>query len=195
MRPGLLAASAVLTLAQGSAFAQGAWGTVKSWTGTMTIEATDTRKQGSFSSKMNYKATGAFTISDDALPNGSHVMWPMPSASDRWQAQVVATYEANGVGELGDPYSVKCAADNRKASSVGVMIDPGAPKYVLSVTAPEAKFKCSGYQEGWQPNAPIPRTAFQLTGPRGAPGPVSGTKVFTVLTTTIKVSFTMAPGR
>lgn len=194
MRRCLLAASAALTVAQGSAFAQGAWGTVKSWTGTMTIEATDTRKQGSFSSKMTYKATGPFTISDDALPDGSHVMWPMPNA-ERWQARVVASYAAKGVGELGDPYSVTCAADNQKAAMVGVMIDPRAPKYVLSVTAPAAKFKCSGYQEGWQPNAPIPQTAFQLTGPRGAPGPVSGTKVFTVLTTTIQVSFTMAPRR
>jgi hypothetical protein len=190
--------AAVLMLGQGVASAQGAWGSVKSWTGTMTIEATDTRKQGAFSSKMIYKATGDFTISDDALPDGSHVMWPMPSTqanSERWQARVVATYEAKGVGEMGDPFSVACAADNRKASQVGVMVDPTAPKYVLSVTAPEAIYKCSGYKEGWTPNVHLPKTAFQITGPRGAPGPVSGSKVFTELTMTINVSFTMAPSR
>ena len=184
--PGLMVAAA-LTLGQGMAAAQGAWGSVKSWSGTVTIEATDKR--------LNYKATGDFTISDDVLPDGSHVMWPMPAsaASEHWRARVVASYEAKTVSESGDPIVVSCKADNQKASRVGVTIDPRAPKYVFSVSAPEAIYKCSG--NGPKPNSRLPQTDFQVTGPRGAPGQVSGTEVFTVGMTTIKVSFTMAPSR
>jgi hypothetical protein len=201
-----LTLAAALTLAQGIAVAQGSWGKVKSWTGTVTIEATDSQKGENSSSTMTYKATGGFTITDDMLPDGSHMQWPMPgvetlsdpkraeTAYDRWQSQVVASYEANGIGETGKPFTVKCSADNRQAARVGVTINPSEPTYVFEVSPPEAKFKCST-PDGSPPNGRLRQSNFRLTGPRNAPGPVSGTKSFTVGTTTIKVTFNMSPSR
>jgi hypothetical protein len=195
-----------LTLAQGIAVAQGSWGNVKSWTGSVTIEATDSRKGEGVTSRMTYKATGDFKISDDMLPDGSHMQWPMPgvealsdpkqaeTAYDRWQAHVVASYEANGLNESGKPFTVTCAADNRQASRVGLTIHPTEPTYVFEVSPPEAKFKCSG-PNGPTPNGRLQQANFKLTGPRKAPGPISDTKTFTAGTSTIKVTYNMAPSR
>jgi hypothetical protein len=206
MRSTGLALAGALTLSQGIALAQGSWGAVKSWTGTVTIEATDNRKGEGGSSTMTYKATGDFTISDDMMPDGSHMQWPMPSVEamsdpkqretvyDRWQAHVVASYESNGKNEAGQSVSVKCAADNRKASRLGLTINPTEPTYVLQVSAPEALFKCTDPSFG-APNGGLQQESFSLTGPRKAPGPVSGSQTFTVGTSTIKISFTMAPTR
>jgi hypothetical protein len=185
--------------------AQGPWGNVKSWTGTVTIEAIDTRKGEIISSTMNYKASGKFTISDDMMPDGSHVMWPMPSAeamsdpkkmaaaNEAWQTRVIATYDAKLANESGgQPASVKCAADNQQSMQIGVGISPTEPTYFLSVTAPEALFKCTGGTHGLNPPR-LQQSSFRLTGPRGAPGKVSGTKTFTAGTSTIKVTYDMAP--
>lgn len=205
MRASILTVAVAVTLAQ-SAAAQGPWGNVKSWTGTATIEATDTRKGEGVSSTMTYKATGGFTISDDMLPDGSHMQWPMPGAEamsdpkqaatlyDRWKAHVVAKYEANGIGESGNSFSVTCAADNEQASMFGVTINPTAPTYLVQVAAPRALFRCTG-ESNLTPNGLLQQASFTLTGERGAPGSVSGTKTFTVGTSTIKVSYTMAPSK
>ena len=206
MRTSLLTLTAALTLAQGIAVAQGLWGNVKSWTGTVTIEANDAEKVEGSSSTMTYKATGDFKITDDMMPEGSHMQWPMPSvqtltdpkkaetAYDRWQAHVVASYERNAVDEQGKPFTVKCTADNQKASRVGVTINPTGPTYVFEVDAPDAQFKCTG-PPGSTPNGKLRQTHFRLTGPRKAPGPHGDTKTFTVGTTNIKVTYKMAPSR
>src|SRR5688500_16985649 len=146
MRTSVLMVAAVAFIAS-RADAQGPWGNVKTWTGTVTIEAVDSRKGQGSSSLMSYKATGNFTISDDMLPDGSHMQWPMPSveamsdpkqatsAYERWQARVVATYEDKGVGESGQPFTVTCAADNRTAPAFGVTINTTAPSYVVNVSS------------------------------------------------------------
>jgi hypothetical protein len=205
MRTSGLTLAAVLALAPGIAVAQGSWGKVKSWTGNVTIEATDVDKGEMGSSTMTYKATGDFTISDDMLPDGSHMQWPMPgvetlsdpkraeTAYDRWQTHVVASYERSGVNEIGKPFSVKCTADNRQASKVGVTINPTEPTYVFEVSPPEAKFKCSGPEA--PPNGRLRQANFRLTAPRKAPGPHSGTKTFTAGTSTITVTYNMGPSR
>ena len=207
MRTSGLTLAAALTLAQGIAVAQGSWGKVKSWTGSVTIEATDIRKGEGVSSTMTYKATGDFKISDDMLPDGSHMQWPMPSVEamsdpkqaetvyDRWLAHVVASYEAKGVGESGQPFTVKCTADNRQPSKVGVTIHPTEPTYVFEVSPPEAKFKCSGPSGGPTPNGRLQQANFRMTGARKEPGPIGDTKTFTVGTTTVKVTYNMAPSR
>jgi hypothetical protein len=74
----------------------------------------------------------------------------------------------------------------------GVTINPVAPTYVVQVVAPDPLFKCTGQVP--TTNA-LQQMNFQLTGARGAPGPVSGTETFTVGTSTIKVSYNMAPSR
>jgi hypothetical protein len=179
---------------------------VKSWTGTVTIEATDSRKGEGGSSTMTYTATGDFKISDDMMPDGSHMQWPMPSVEamsdpkqretvyDRWQAHVVASYESSGKNEAGQIVTVRCAADNRKASKVGLTSNPTQPTYLLQVSAPEALFKCTDPSFS-TPNGGLQQESFSLTGPRKAPGPVNGTQTFTVGTSTIKISFSMAPTR
>lgn len=206
MRTSGLTLAAALTLAPGIAVAQGSWGNVRAWTGSVTIEATDTRKGEGVTSKMTYKATGDFKITDDMMPAGSHMQWPMPSVEamsdpkqaetvyDRWQAHVVASYEANGINESGSPFTVKCTADNRKASRLGLTIHPTEPTYVFEVTPPEAKFQCSG-PSGPTPNGRLQQANFRLTGPRKAPGPISDTKTFTVGTSTIKVTYNVAPSK
>jgi hypothetical protein len=208
MRASLLLFAAPFLLAQDMAGAQDPWGTVKTWAGTATIEATETQKTDTSSLTLTYKATGDFTISDDALPDGDHVQWPMPNpeamtdpaqfaaAYEAWQAHVKATYIAKGLDEMGSPFTVTCTADEKKAANVGVAIQPGTPDYLFSISAPAATFKCADPARG--PGAGTRRwqqAPFQLTGQRGAPGPVSGTKTFTIDTTTIKVSYQMAPGR
>jgi len=205
MRASALVLSAALALPGGVSFAQD-WLNVKSWSGTVTIEATTTKApQDWYSSKTTYKASGNFTISDDMLPAGSHVRWPFPgqdklsdpkmlqAAYEPWQARVVASYEAKGVDEAGRPFAVTCAADNRQAAKVGLTASPRSPTFVVSVSAPEAVFKCAG--AGPNPNSRLPQETFDLTGPRGEPGPVTATKTFTVGTTTIKVSYNMAPSQ
>ena len=208
MRTSLLLFAAALLLAQDMAGAQDPWGTVRTWTGTATVEAIESQRADTSSLTLTYKATGDFTISDDALPDGDHMQWPMPNpeamtdpakfaaAYEAWQAHVTASYEAKGVDEMGNPFTVKCAADETKAASVGVAVQPGSPDYLFSVSAPAATFKCDDTSRGpgaaqrrWQ------QAPFRLTGSRGAPGPVSGTKTFTIDTTTIKVSYKMAPKR
>lgn len=203
MRTCLMTVVATLTLAGGPAVAQD-WSNVKSWTGTVKIEASETKKQANFSSTMTYRATGDFTISDDALPAGSHVQWPFPNpekltdpnalqaAYERWQSHVVASYEAKGVDENGEAFAVTCAADNRQTSRIGVASGPMAPNYVVNVSAPDASFKCSG--RGPTPDKHLPQRDFELNGPK-APGPVTVTKVFNVLTTNIKIAVAMAPSR
>jgi hypothetical protein len=210
MRTSGLALAAVLTLAPGIAVAQGSWGNVKSWKGTVTVEATDVQKREgaalTLSATMTYKATGEFTISDDMLPDGSHMQWPMPSVEamsdpkraetvyDRWQSQVVASYEANGLDESRNPFTVRCTADNQQPAKVGVTVQPTEPKYFFEVSPPKAQFKCSG-ESGRFPNGRLPQASFRLTGTRKEPGPVSGTQTFTVGTATIKVTYNMSPSK
>lgn len=205
MRTSGLSLAAVLTLATGIAVAQGAWGNVKSWTGTVTIEATDAGKGPWGTSTMTYRATGDFKISDDMMPDGAHMQWPMPGVEamsdpkqaetvyDRWNARVVASYEARGVDESGNPFTVKCTADNAELSRVGVTIHPTEPTYVFEVTAPPAQFKCNTTNRN--PNANLRQVSYRLTAPRKAPGPVTNTKTFTVGTGTVKVTYNMAPSR
>lgn len=208
MRTLALAFIGGLTLAGDVAIAQFEWANVKSWTGSVTIEATDVRKgEGVLanSSKMTYKATGDFTISDDQLPDGAHMQWPMPSieamtdpkraetAFARWESRVVASYESKGVNENGQPFTVTCTADNRQPAGVGLAVDPGKPEYVVSVSSPPAQFKCSG--PFGAPSGNLQQVAFELRGPRGAPGRINGTKTFSAGTSTIKVTYTMTPAK
>ncbi len=205
MRAFLLAAAA-LTVGAATALAQDPWMNVRSWSGTITIEATDVRKNDWYTAKMTYRATGGFTIPDEMLPAGSHVRWPMPGADalsdpnkaatafDRWQAHVVATCDVKGVDEQGKPFAVTCKADHEKRMKVGVEIDPVAPNYKVMVSAPEAIFQCSN--PTFAPaNGHLQQVEFELTGPRGAPGRVFGSKAFPVPAGTIKVRYDMAPSR
>jgi hypothetical protein len=202
--PGLTLAAA-LTLAQGIAVAQNSWDKVRSWTGSVTIEASDSQKGEWGNSTMTYKATGDFTVSDDMLPGGPYMQWPRPSveamtdpkqaatAYDRWQSRVVASYDANRFDEAGKPFTVKCTADNQQAGMVGV-IASGGPSYQFQVTPPPAKFKCSG-PNGFTPDGNLQQAPLTLTAPRKAPGAITGTQTFTVGTKTMKVTYNMAPTR
>lgn len=196
-----------LVLVQDIAAAQGSWGRVKAWTGTATVEATETRKFATYGATLTYKATGDFTISDDALGDGDHIMWPMPNpesagdpvkyaaAYEPWQARVTASYDASGKDMEGNSFNTKCLADGQKAARLGVSANPGTSDYVLSVSLPDAVFKCSttGTGSGPSPNGRVHQPALQVTGPMGEPGPVTGTKTFTVGDKVIKVTFTMKP--
>jgi hypothetical protein len=205
MRALILAVGAAVTLSPNITVAQGEWGNVKSWTGTVTIVATDNQAVGNMTSKMTWKASGPFTITDGMMPAGAHMQWPMPgveemsdpkkaeTAYDRWQARVVASYEQEGLDEQGKPYAYKCTADNQQAARFGVTINPMAPTYVVNVSPPVAIFKCSGAGAHAPPNGHLQMVGFELTGPRGVPGPKSGTKTFNASTQTITVSYSMGP--
>ncbi|HKS06515.1 MAG TPA: hypothetical protein VJR92_09410 [Gemmatimonadaceae bacterium] len=196
---------AAMSLISSNAFAQGGWGKVKSWTGTLTIEATDSSRTANSSVFMTYKATGPFTIADDMMGDGDHVMWPQPSielmsdptklaaAYDTWQARVVATYAFKGVDETGAPVSQTCTADGPARGRVGVALS-GASDYMLQVTAPDAAFKCSSPTTMYKPNVGAVRpSALSVTGAQGDPGKVTNTKTFKVRNTNIVVTFSMAP--
>src|SRR5690606_22216665 len=203
MRAPVLTIAVLLTLAPGPAAAQGPWGRVKAWTGSVTVEATENHKFPTYTSTTTYQATGEFTASDDALGDGDHVMWPMVNpelASDPakyaasqtpWQARVAASYEAAGKDLEGNAFSTKCTADNQKAASVGIIAT--GEDYVFSVTLPEAVFKCTTTGSGPTPNGRFHQATLQFGGPQGQPGPVTGTKTFTIGAKVIKVSFTMKP--
>lgn len=207
MRTPTLTVAALLTLVPATATAQGPWGRVKAWTGSVTVEATENHKFPNHTSTTTYQATGEFTASDDALGDGDHVMWPMANpelAADPakyaasqtpWQARVVASFEAAGKDLEGNPFNTKCTADNQKAASVGIMAT--GEDYVFSVTLPEAVFKCTTTGSGSGPtaNGRFHQATLQLGGPQGQPGPVTGTKTFTIGDKVIKVSFTMKPVR
>ena len=199
---------AALTLHSVGMLAQGPWGNVKSWTGTITIEATDTVKNQFGVATLTYKATGPFTAADEMMPDGSHMQWPMPgvetlsdpnkakTAYDVWQARVVATYNFKGVDEMGKPTTLSCSADHQAPSRAGVTVNPTADEYVFVVTAPEADFTCSDKTKKRNlSTGPLRKSSLRLTGPRGAPGQVNNTKDFTIETTTAKVTFNMAPAK
>ena len=203
--PGPIVASLV-ALASSTVLWQGPWGNVKSWTGTVDIEATDTRKSEFGAATLTYRATGPFTIADDMLPDGAHMQWPMPSpetladptraaaAYERWRAHVTARYDFKGFNEMGQPVTLTCTADNQLRSGVAVAINPMAPEYTFQVTAPDPEFTCSDKSTKQNLNTGfLRRGALEITGPRGDPGQVTGTKTFTIETTTVKVTFTMAP--
>ena len=206
MRTSGLTLAVALSVTQGAAVAQSSWSDVKSWTGSVTIEATESQKGAWGTSKLTYKATGDFTIADDMLPAGSHMQWPMPSVEamsdprqaetvyDRWQARVVASYDANRVNERGEPFTIRCAADNQQAAKGGVTMHPTEPTFVLEVSPPLAKFKCSD-TSGMIPDGRLQQASLRLTAPRKPPGAISGTETFTVGTSTIKVTYSMAPSR
>lgn len=205
MRTPTLTLAVLLSLVPGTATAQSPWGSVKAWTGSVTVEATESRKFATYSSTMTYKATGEFTAADDVMGDGDHVMWPMPNpelASDPakyaaaqtpWQARVAASYEASGKDLDGNPFSTRCMADNQKATVVGVITS--ANDYVFSVSVPDAVFTCTKTGTGTAPtpNGRVHQATLQLRGPQPQPGPVNGTKTFTVGDMVIKVSFAMKP--
>lgn len=206
MRTPTLTLAVLLTLVPGTAAAQHPWGTVKAWTGSVTAEVTENGKFPDYTSTLTYKATGEFTAADDVLGDGDHVMWPMPNpelASDPekyaatmtpWRARVVASFEAAGKDLEGNTFSTKCTANNQKAASVGIMAS-GDAEYVFSVSLPEAVFTCAttGSGSGPTPNGRFHQPALQLGGHQAQPGPVNGTKTFTIGDKVIKVSFTMKP--
>lgn len=205
MRIVLLMVAAALLLVQDLAGAQDPWSSVKTWAGSVTVDATGSQKGEGYSWKLTYKATGNFAATDDMLPDGNHVQWPMPSvetmtdpnkvatAYDTWQAQVTARLEAQWADEMGQSHSKSCAAEYVKPARVGVLIQPMAPTYAVSVTAPEMNFTCTGDDGGPGPGTYLQQPPFNVPGQRGAPGPVSGTKTFNVEPYTVTVSYKMAP--
>ena len=206
--PRTLALLTVLGLTDASSLAaQGAWGKVRAWAGTVTIEITQQEKTETSSWVFTYRATGDFRISDDALPDGDHMQWPMPNpeamtdpakvqaAYKPWQARAVATYEFKGVDEAGQAVTARCTADELQASSLGVISDPAAPKFILQVTAPHPKYSCTGE---WAQMVTVPRpqqAAYSLGGPRGEPGPVTGTQTFTEGARRSTVTYKFAPAK
>jgi hypothetical protein len=210
MRASILTLAAALSMVPSFARAQGPgpWGNVKSWTGSVTIEATQSvKREDGFTSTMSYKATGPVTLTDGALGDGDHVQWPMPnpesladpakagSAFTPWKAHITGTYQAKGVDEGGKPFAITCSADGAELARVFMAINPMDDTYTFQVNAPPIQFKCSK-PDGPHPTFNLPQAAFELRGgPRGQPHPVSGEKTFTTGNATIKVSYSMAPAK
>ncbi len=204
MRSHLLLAALALVLAPRAVTAQGPWGNVQAWTGTITIEAADSGATQGGRWTLTYKATGPVTLADNMMPEGSHMLWPMAGAEDLsdpkkleamqkpWLARVTGRYEARGVDETGHAYSQSCVADTTVATPAGLTIDPANPTYVFQITPPRVKFACSG-----PPGTPTPVLnlpgSVSLTGPRGDPGPVRGTQRFTTTRMLTNVSFQLEP--
>ena len=155
MRTVQLVIATALMLALDFAGAQDPWSSVKTWAGTVTVDATGSQKGEGYSWKLTYKATGNFSATDDMLPDGNHVQWPMPgvetmtdpkkvgTAYDTWQAHVTARLEAQWLDEMGQSKRKSCTADYQKPAKVGVLIQPMSPTYAVSVTAPEMNFTCT----------------------------------------------------
>jgi hypothetical protein len=132
------------------------------------------------------------------MPNPEAMTDPKRAAAafDRWQARVTASYDFKGVNEMGQSHTVKCVADSQILSNVAVTINPTGPEYIFQVMAPDAEFKCSDQSTKRNLNTGfLRRGPLELTGPRGEPAQVTNTKTFSIETTTIKVSFAMAPSR
>jgi hypothetical protein len=173
MRTSGLALAAVLTLAPGIAVAQGSWGNVKTWKGTVTVEATDVQKREgaalTLSATMTYKATGEFTISDDMLPDGSHMQWPMPSVEamsdpkraetvyDRWQSQVVVP-RSERTGR--EPESLHGQVHCRQPAAGPRSVSPSTPtepKYFVEVSPPMVHSRLG--DSGRFPNGRLPQAS------------------------------------
>lgn len=207
MRIQLTLAAVFALVASGLAIAQDPWNDVKSWTGTVTIEATGAKSSAIYSQKVTYKATGKFTITDAMMPDGMHMMWPMAGAEEMadpkkaeaaslgWQAQVVASLEGTRtVSSTGAASPYKCAVDTLHPTAVGLSAQIGQPTYTLQVTLPTPEFTCTGSTTEALP-IDLGQKQFEFTGPRGKVGPVSDTKTFTTGSATIKVSYTLAPSK
>jgi hypothetical protein len=130
------------------------------------------------------------------MPNPESLADPAKAATafTPWKARVTGSYEAKGMDEMRKPYTVTCSADNQELAKVSIAINPMDDTYVFQVDAPTIRFKCS-QPDGPQPVLNLPQVAFELKGPRGRPGPISGEKTFPAAQATIKVSYSMAPAR
>jgi hypothetical protein len=192
-----------LALAHAPLSAQGPWGTVKTWTGTVTIEATETTTgPGDLYHKMTYKATGSFTITDDMMPDEYHMQWPMLSAENppadpeaaykRWQAHVVGGTEGRYADERGTKVNRTCRGEKTEAMRLGLTIDPTKDNFVLQFQAPRVALTCTG---GSSAQGSLRKESLQIIGQRGNPGTKTGTETITVDAMTIKVSYSFAPAR
>ena len=177
------AVSAAVLLAQGMPY-----GTVKSWTGTMTIEGKETKT----GETLTFSATGNFTISDDLMPAGARSSWPMPNpaatggdpqkmaaAFQRWAAHVVVHHQVQGKDELGQPIQFSCNGDETHQAKVSFIATPGAPNSILEIESPKMeRAACTGSEKGTHQYA-LPQTSYSLQIPFVSPAAtLSGTKDF-----------------
>jgi hypothetical protein len=194
-----------LMLAPAPLAAQGPWGTVKTWNGTITIEATETVPQeDGLYHKMTYQATGSFSITDDMMPDGYHMQWPMvnpehppadrEAAYKRWQVHVVGGTEARYVDDRGTKFTVTCQGEKSEAMLVGLTVNPSNDEFVLQFAAPRVSLTCTG-GEGGAAESFLRQENFSLTGQRGTPGTKTGSQTFTVDPMTIKVTYSLSPAR
>ena len=128
---------------------------VKSWSGTVTAEATDASAFGDVKSVATYTATGDVTLVDDSTPNPPHAVWPQPSAADLtdpkkaenaykvWRAHVTYKLHKTGVGVSGDKVDETCTGEGDEPGLVQIMMMPS--QYSLSVEPPVLRnVQCTG---------------------------------------------------
>jgi hypothetical protein len=182
-----------------------AFTTVKTWTGTVSIDAVEKTPVGNNSSTVTYSATGSVTLTDNlsADPDAVHSTWPFPTPAEladpkrapdafkRWPAHVVLSSVTTGVDELGQKVNVQCKGDQTVPALVQLSITPMSTNYLVRIESPVVSATCSGTSVlpmQWSPG----ELKVELPIPP-AKGVLSGTKTLTLNTRSATVTFKLTP--
>ena len=173
---------------------------VKTWTGTVSVEAAGNPAR---ILDLSYSATGNLTITDEmstdpqaihrvAVPSPAETADPKRAANafKRWPAHVVFASHTTGIDDLGNKVDFTCQADQTTLSLVQLMITPmQAPS--LRIQTPVANATCTGSRVSpvnWSPN----ELTIDIMLP-AARGPLKGTKTFALGDAKATVTYQLTP--
>lgn len=199
----VIANCATLTIsAQGGPF-----GNVKTFTGTVIVDASMTSREGDITRTAKLRAEGQVTIADDNFPDGMHFQWPMPNPAALMKGDVNAargwrvhlTYSSSVIeprlSALAPGQNVTCSATEDLRGTVGLAAPMGAGKFMLGITPPDPqRVHCAGTADGNPVNTTEPRALGIQLGLEGkAPGPINGSQDVTAGDWRAHVTYNLAP--
>lgn len=181
--------------------------TIKTWTGTVSVDAVDASDPGGAQkTAIAYAATGNLTLTDNLSsdPEAVHSSWPFPSPAEtadparaanafkRWPAHVVYTRKTTGIDELGQKVDYQCRGESTIPALVQLTISPMSPNYLLRIEPPAVAAKCTGTSTLDESYKPTQELKVELPIP-SAKGPLAGTRTLTLGTLKATVTFNLTP--
>ncbi len=203
----ILAGCATLT-----SYAQmgGPYGNVKTFTGTVIVDASMTSREGGLIRTSQFRAEGPVTIADENFPDGMHFQWPSPNpaalakgdvnAARGWRVHL--TYSSSEteprLSALAPGRKLTCSAVEDLRGTVGLTAPMGMGKFMLGITPPDPqRVHCTGMLDGNVVNTtePQPLQGVQFNIEGKAPGPITGSQDVVVGDWRAHVTYNLAPAQ
>lgn len=198
-----LVLSAIPLLAQGLPY-----GNVKTFAGDVTLEGkrvTTPGWSGRGTTTEEIRATGSVRLTDDAMPDGGHMTWPMispaamasnPAGMKQWRAQV--TFTATDAAPRDNAHAlaqnITCSFTGLVQATVALAAPPGGRVHTLGATLDNLKARCTGTDElGQKVNEEREFNVPQVSTQGPAPGAVSGSKTLNESGWNLKLTYALAP--